>query len=88
MYQRIWSQNHHRQTNHRANLTHPMTANTENQKANGGIKRKIIGNARNRTYQTHRLATLIRPTKVIRKVIDAIRRGDIVKGTLSNYAQN
>ena len=27
-YRRIWSQTHHYQTHHRANIIHPMTANT------------------------------------------------------------
>ena len=34
-----------------------MTANTENERSNYAIKRKSIGNARNRTCQTHRRAT-------------------------------
>ena len=41
-----------------------MTENTENQKANDAIKRESIGNALNRTRQTHCRATLICPTKI------------------------
>ena len=36
-----------------------MIKNTANQKSNDAIKEKIIGNARNRTRQTHRQLTLI-----------------------------
>ena len=86
MYQRIWIQTHHRHTHHQSNLILMMTANTENQKANNAIKIKSIGNARHRTCQTRCWATLISPTKVIIKAIDAIIRRDIGKGTLSNYA--
>ena len=66
----------------------PMTANTENLKAKDPIKIKIIRNARNRTRQTHPRATMIRPTKVIIKARDYLRRRAIRKGTLSNYSQS
>ena len=69
-------------------MIHLMTQNTENQKANDAIKRKIIGNARNRTCHNHHQATLIIPMKVIIKSIDEIKRRAIGKGMLSNYAQN
>ena len=82
MYQRIWSHSHHLQTHHRENMILPMTANTANQISNDAIKDKITGNARNRTRQTHRRATLICLAKVIIKARDAISRRDIVKGTL------
>ena len=64
-YQRNRSQTHHCQTHHRVNLIRPMTANTENKRVRDAIKRKRVGNSRNRTRQTHRLATLIFTTKVI-----------------------
>ena len=66
----------------------PMTENIGNLKARYAIKRKIIENERNRTRQTRHQVTMISPTKVIIKARDAIRIKAIVKGTLSNYAQN
>ena len=42
-------------------------------------KKKITGNAQNRTRQTHCRVTLIRLTKIIIKARDAIRRRDIGK---------
>ena len=66
-YQRIWSQNHHRQTHHWTELILPMTENIAKQKSNDAIKRKITGNTRNSTRQTHNQETLIRPKKVIIK---------------------
>ena len=65
-----------------------MTANTENLKARDAIKRKRVGNARNRIHQTHCRATLIRPSKLIIKSKDSIRRRAIVNRNLSNYAQS
>ena len=88
MYQKIRSQTHHHQTHHRANMIFPMTANTENLKANDTIKRKSIVNARNRTCQNHRQENLIFPTKVIVKARDEIKIRATGKGTLSNYAEN
>ena len=88
-YQRIRSQTQVSQTHHQENLIHPMTSNIENQKSNDVMERKSIGNARNRSRQTHRRATLIRLTKFIiksrfdkRKIIRKRNR------ILSNYAQN
>ena len=46
------------------------TENTENLKERGTIKIKIMGNAQNRTRQTHLQANLICPTKVIIKARD------------------
>ena len=42
----------------------PIAASIENTRAKDVIKGEIFGNARNRTYQTHLQANLIRPTKV------------------------
>ena len=64
-----------------------MISNTANKKSKDAIKRKITRNARKRTLHTHLRATLIRPTKVIIKSRDAIKRRAIGNGTLTNYAQ-
>ena len=66
-----------------------MTENIVNQKSKDAIKGKNIGSAQNRTCQNHRKATLIFPTKVIIKEIDAIKRRTTGKrnGTISNYSQ-
>ena len=52
-YQRTWSQIHHHQTHHPANMIRPMTANTANLKAIDAIKIRSIGNTRNRAHKTH-----------------------------------
>ena len=65
-----------------------MTENKENLKARDAIRRKIIGNAQNRTCQNHCRATLTSLTKVIIKARYTIKIRAIEKGNLSNYAQN
>ena len=51
-----------------------MTAKTENLKEIDEIKRKDVGNARNRTHQNICRATLILPMKVTINVRDSIIR--------------
>ena len=46
------------------NLIWMMIANTENQKSRNAIKRKSVGNTRNRTRQTHHRDIVIRLTTV------------------------
>ena len=94
-YQRIRSQTQICQTHHRANLIILMTenvktkeANKANKKSNEVIKIKSITNEQKNTRQTHSRATLIRPTKVIIKSRDAIKRIAFGKGNLSNYVKN
>ena len=87
MYQRIWSQTYHCQTHHQEKLIPTMTENTANLKSRDAIKRKSTRNTQNRTRQTHRRATLIRPTKVIIKSRYSIRRRAIGNMDLSNYAR-
>ena len=63
-------------------------ANKANKKSNEVIKIKSITNEQKNTRQTHSRATLIRPTKVIIKSRDAIKRIAFGKGNLSNYVKN
>ena len=72
----------------RVNLIWLMTENKANPKARNAIKRKIVGNTKNRTCQTHSSATLIHLTKVTINLRDVIRRRSTRKRTLSNYAQS
>ena len=66
----------------------PMTANIENLRERDAIKIKSVGNAQNRTRETHRRATLIRPTKATIDVRYAIKIRATGKRTLSNYAKS
>ena len=87
-YHRTWSQTHHLQNLHQANLNIPMTANKAHVKARDAIKGIFFRNAQNRTRHVHPQVTRIRPTKVVINSIEAIIRRAIAKKTLSNYAQN
>ena len=57
----------------------PITSNTENLRARGVIKVKRVGNAQNRTCQTHCQSNLIRPTKVTIYIRDATKIRSIRK---------
>ena len=63
-YQWTWSQTHHLQTCHQANLICRMIAIKSNPKEKNAIQGKIIRNTRNGNRQTHCRTILIRPTKV------------------------
>ena len=86
MYQRTWSQTHHRQTHNQANMIHSMIESIANSRANDAIK-KSIRNVQNRICQTHCRVILIRPTKVTIEVRDAIIKRATGKRDLSNCAK-
>ena len=71
----------------KTNLIRLMTANIENPKARNAIKRKIFGNKRDRTSQTHCQAIMVFPTTVTIDKRDSQIRIVIGKRILSNYAQ-